>query len=64
MAWAGNVKGKDGRIEIGYQQSLDGTAWATQRAPSGTDELVELIVDPASRFNSYEQPAWLNRGEQ
>ncbi len=51
-------------FEIGYQQSLHGTAWATQRAPSSTAELVELIVDPASRFNSYEQPAWLRRGEQ
>ncbi len=64
MAWPGNVKGKDGRIEIGYQQALDGTAWATQRAPSSNEELLKLIVDPASAFDSHEQPAWLKRGEQ
>jgi len=51
-------------FEIGYQQSLHGTAWATQRAPSSTDELIELIADPASSINSYEQPSWLRRSEQ
>ncbi len=51
-------------FELGYQQALDGTAWATQRAPSSDEELLKLIVDPASAFDSHEQPAWLKRGEQ
>jgi len=51
-------------FELGYQQALDGTAWATQRAPSSSEELLKLIVDPASAFDRHEQPAWLKRGEQ
>jgi predicted patatin/cPLA2 family phospholipase len=51
-------------FELGYQQALDGTAWATQRAPSSNEELIKLIVDPASAFASHEPPAWLKRGEQ
>jgi len=51
-------------FELGYQQALDGTAWATQRAPSSNEELLKLIVDPASAFDGHEQPAWLKRGEQ
>ena len=51
-------------FELGYQQALDGTAWATQRAPSSDEELLKLIVDPASMFDSRELPAWLMRGEQ
>ena len=48
--------------ELGYQQALDGTAWATQRAPTSTEELIQLISDPASKFDRYEPPKWLNRG--
>jgi len=51
-------------FELGYQQALDGTAWATQLAPTSDEELLKLIVDPASAFDSHEQPAWLTRGEQ
>jgi len=45
----------------GYQQALEGTAWATQAAPATTDELIQLIADPASTFDRYEPPTWLNR---
>lgn len=48
-------------FELGYQQALDGTAWATQRAPNSTEELIQRILDPASSFNGYEPPAWLKR---
>ena len=48
-------------FNLGYQQTLDGTAWATQAAPATTDELIQLIADPASTFDSYELPTWLNR---
>ncbi len=53
-----------GLFELGYQQALDGTAWATQGAPRSNEELLKLIVDPASAFDGHEQPAWLTRGEQ
>jgi len=48
-------------FERGYQQALEGTAWATQAEPATTDELIQLIADPASTFDRYEPPAWLNR---
>jgi hypothetical protein len=51
-------------FELGYQQALDGTAWATQSAPSSDEELLKLIVDPASMFDSRELPSWATRGEQ
>jgi hypothetical protein len=51
-------------FELGYQQALDGTAWATQLAPASNEELLKLIVDPASSFDGYVQPPWLIRGEQ
>jgi predicted acylesterase/phospholipase RssA len=38
-------------FELGYRQSLDGTAWATQLAPESTELLLERILDPASRFD-------------
>jgi len=50
--------------ELGYRQALDGTAWATQYAPTNTEELIRLIADPASKFDSHRQAAWLIRGEQ
>jgi len=51
-------------FELGYQQALDGTAWATQLAPSNTEELIQLITDPASTFDEFEQPDWLKRERQ
>ena len=51
-------------FERGYQQALEGTAWATQRAPASTDELIQRIADPASTFDRYEPPAWLKRDDQ
>jgi len=48
-------------FDLGYQQALDGTAWATQRAPTSTEELIQIIVEPASSFDRNELPAWLNR---
>jgi len=51
-------------FERGYQQALEGTAWATQRAPASTDELIQRIADPASTFDRYAPPAWLKRDGQ
>jgi hypothetical protein len=51
-------------FELGYQQALDGKAWATQPAPSSDEELLKLIVDPAAMFDSRELPSWATRGEQ
>jgi len=41
-------------FELGYRQSLDGTAWVTQRAPTSNEELLQLILDPATRFDIQE----------
>jgi hypothetical protein len=51
-------------FELGYRQAIEGTAWATQLAPSSTEELLKLVVDPASRFGNQEPPPWLRRGTQ
>jgi len=48
-------------FERGYQQALDGTAWATQYAPTSTEELIQNIVDPASSFDGNDLPSWLDR---
>jgi hypothetical protein len=48
-------------FDLGYQQATDGNAWATQRAPINNEELLQLILDPTSRFDSHELPDWLNR---
>jgi len=50
-----------GLFERGYQQALDGSAWATQHAPTSTEELIQNIVNPASSFDGNELPAWLER---
>ena len=47
-------------FERGYQQALDGAAWATQLAPTSNEELLQNIVDPASSFDR-NLPAWLER---
>ena len=49
-------------FDLGYQQSLSGTAWATQLAPTSTEELIQQIVEPASSFDRDGLPAWLERG--
>jgi hypothetical protein len=51
-------------FELGRRQALEGSAWATQRAPTSTEELVRLVADPASRFEREQLPTWLKRGEQ
>lgn len=51
-------------FELGYRQAIEGTAWATQLAPSSTEALLKLVMDPASRFGMEEPPAWLRRGTQ
>lgn len=48
-------------FKVGYKQGLDGTAWATQRAPANKEELYKRIVDPTSKFDTYQLPSWLNR---
>jgi hypothetical protein len=48
-------------FELGYQQSLSGTAWVTQLAPTSTEELIQLIVNPTSSFDRDGLPAWLER---
>jgi predicted acylesterase/phospholipase RssA len=42
-------------FELGYRQSLDGAAWVTQRAPDSTEELLQRVLDPASRFDFQER---------
>jgi len=38
-------------FELGYRQSVEGTAWVTQLAPDNAEEILERILDPASRFD-------------
>ncbi len=47
-------------FEFGYQQAIDGTAWATQIAPDTTDEFVRLLVDQLQRMER-DTPDWLLR---
>jgi hypothetical protein len=51
-------------FERGYQQALDGTAWATQRTPTSTEELIQNIVSPATSFDGNDLQAWLMRDDQ
>jgi hypothetical protein len=51
-------------FERGYLQALDGTAWATQRAPTSTEELIQNIVSPATSFDGSNLSAWLIREDQ
>ncbi len=51
-------------FDLGYQQSLSGTAWATQLAPTSTEELIQLIVNPTSSFDRDGLPAWLERDDR
>ncbi len=51
-------------FEFGYQQALDGSAWATVRAPTSNEELIQRIVDPTSSFDRNDLPDWLNRDKR
>jgi len=51
-------------FDRGYQQALEGVAWATQFAPASTEELIRLIEDPASTFDRHQSPAWLQRDKR
>jgi hypothetical protein len=51
-------------FDRGYQQALEGVAWATQFAPASTEELIKLIDDPASTFDRHQSPAWLQRDKK
>jgi len=42
-------------FELGYRQSVEGTAWVTQRAPDSNEELLERILDPTSSFDVQER---------
>jgi hypothetical protein len=41
-------------FELGYRQSIEGTAWVTQLAPDNAEEILQLIRDPASKFDMQE----------
>jgi hypothetical protein len=41
-------------FELGYRQSVEGTAWVTQFAPDDAEEILERIRDPASGFDVQE----------
>ncbi len=51
-------------FEVGYQQSLDEAAWATQEAPADSDEIIRLISDHSYGVNRIELPAWMKRGNE
>ena len=38
-------------FELGYRQSVEGTAWATQLAPDDAEEILDLIRDPVTSFD-------------
>ena len=42
-------------FKLGYRQSVEGTAWVTQRAPDSNEELLERILDPTSSFDMQER---------
>jgi predicted patatin/cPLA2 family phospholipase len=47
-------------FEYGYQQAIDGTAWATQKAPDTTDEFIDLLINSIETMER-STPAWLLR---
>jgi hypothetical protein len=50
-------------FELGYRQSIERTAWVTQFAPDDAEEILQLIRDPASKFDLQEsQRNLLKRG--
>jgi hypothetical protein len=38
-------------FELGYRQSVEGTAWATQLAPDDAEDILDLIRDPVTSFD-------------
>jgi hypothetical protein len=38
---------------------VEGTAWATQRAPATTEELLETVIQGVTTFDRAETPEWL-----
>jgi hypothetical protein len=51
-------------FDRGYQQSINGNAWAVQPAPASTEELLQRIAEPASTFDTHAPPTWLRRDGQ
>ena len=49
-------------FELGYQKALEGTAWATQRAPKSSDEFVKNVIQGVTTFDRFDTPEWLERG--
>ena len=50
-------------FDYGYQQAVDGTAWATQRSPDTTDEFIELLIHATEQMERG-TPDWvLRRGQ-
>jgi hypothetical protein len=47
-------------FEFGYQQAIDGTAWATQKAPDTTDEFISLLINTIETMERG-TPDWLLR---
>jgi hypothetical protein len=45
--------------ELGYRKAVEGTAWATQRAPATTEELLETVIQGVTTFDRAETPEWL-----
>ena len=38
-------------FDLGYRQSVEGTAWVTWYAPETAEEILKLILEPATRFD-------------
>jgi predicted acylesterase/phospholipase RssA len=45
--------------DLGYSKAVEGTAWATQRAPTTTEEFVENVIRGVTTFDRSETPEWL-----
>jgi hypothetical protein len=52
------VQGK-ALYDLGYRKAVEGTAWATQRAPTTTEEFVENVIRGVTTFDRSETPEWL-----
>ena len=51
-------------FDLGYRLGLDGSAWTTQLAPASTEELIQLIAEPASRFDYQERDSIIGSGNR
>ena len=45
--------------DLGYRKAVEGTAWATQRAPATTEEFVENVIRGVTTFDRSKTPEWL-----